>query len=51
MLRSTVTTWSTTVIRISVWPYPRNDGLVVPVLRDADFMSLADVEAAIVTSV
>ncbi|MEM8564061.1 MAG: dihydrolipoyllysine-residue succinyltransferase, partial [Pseudomonadota bacterium] len=24
-----------------------NDGLVVPVLRDADFMSLADVEAAI----
>jgi pyruvate/2-oxoglutarate dehydrogenase complex dihydrolipoamide acyltransferase (E2) component len=26
------------------------DGLVVPVLRDADFMSLADVEAAIATS-
>ena len=24
-----------------------NDGLVVPVLRDADFMSIADVEAAI----
>ena len=23
------------------------DGLVVPVLRDADFMSLADVEAAV----
>ena len=46
-LRSTATTSSTTATSTSVSPWARPRGLVVPILRNADQMSFADIEKKI----